>query len=181
MRRVLIVLVLLGAVLSLSGSAYAWNMLQTNTYWLQNTADTTGASAFDRIDLQWLSGSQFASPAMLNYGSSLSAWSVSGTSTAAAATIGSAQTYVDMNFNFLGDSPSATELLYSVSLNGILVNMQRVWYPQDSTSDVNGWNCEYLSQDEFNRLASTAAVPEPATMALLGMGVLGLAGLRRKS
>jgi hypothetical protein len=51
------------------------------------------------------------------------------------------------------------------------------WEPFRGMSANSPWGVEYAT---FAHVASTAAVPEPSTLLLLGSWLLGLAGLRRK-
>ena len=178
MKKVLIVLVLLAAVFSLSGSAFAWTI--PNTYWNQGTSDT-GGSLFDRINLVWLTGAQLASPAMTDRGG-FSSWSVSGDATQAVAVTAIDSNDINFDINFLGAAFTATSFLLSVSRDDTTLVRYFNSYPSTASPNVNSWHWESVTQDQWNRLAPTASpVPEPATMALLGMGVLGLVGLKRKA
>ncbi len=173
MKKLLTMLFVVSIMLAVSSSAFAWTMLDTGVYWRQDSSDL-GGSQFDKVTLSWISGAQFASPAMLNY-FSFNTWTVTGNALASMATAPAPTNGpIGINFAFQGTSPSATNFYYGAWLDNDLLAMYRVWYPDSGPGNVRLWQAELIENPQW------PVVPEPGSMLLLSMGILGLFGLRKK-
>ncbi len=90
-----------------------------------------------------------------------------------------------------GSAINASQGPIVVDVNYVLLNSNRMYAASGSGwnwDEGQAWSQSFVLTGPIDTLGdrpegggSTAPVPEPATMAMLGMGILGLFGLRRKA
>jgi len=175
MKKLLTVL-LVGLILGLSSSAFAAVLPIGDVFnigsWGQSFNES-GVGNFNQLAVWSLTGAGFEQPAFRNF--SAAGWTNYGATIDNAYALGSSPT-TNMNFDigFNGLSSSPLSFLFMASEDLVV----KEW----AVASWNGsaWNFSTPTKDILAGKGPTAAVPEPATMSLLGLGLLGLLRGRRK-
>ena len=178
--RKVIMLLAVAAVICLPGMAMADYTLQagTNFYWSQ-----PGSITFDQFDTYFSNGTTFSSAvidgdvATIGWGGSFNGtdgWVGTKISDTLSRATGNDTSVLNWNYNFNGALPASYPLTFDINyyLDGRFVGHEGY--------QITAWNT-YTPPNGFNQVEyNSNAVPEPATMLLLGFGLVGLAGARRK-
>ncbi len=111
-------------------------------------------------------------PVLTGTGASISGTGLTGKSGTWTFTQGST-TYEVVGIEINGGSKGALYLVTPAALNGF-------WDTNDLTAGASSNTPNLSHMDFFARIASTTTVPEPATLALIGAGLVGVWSVRRR-
>lgn len=174
MKKVLMFLVICGFVMTMSASAFAMVLPVGAPFsigsWSQQFNES-GVGSFNQIAVWSLSGDIFEAPAFTAF--SASGWTSYDPSASNAFAFGPDNSNLNFNINFVGTSATPLSFLFMAS--------------QDLTAKEwafaswnNGWTIRAATGEEIGNKGPTTPVPEPTTILLLGMGALGLFGLKKR-
>jgi hypothetical protein len=178
MKRALMILGVCGLTMFLATSAFAAILPIGGAFsssigsWAQQFNES-GVGTFNQGGIWSLSGDIFEAPGFSN--ASSTDWFSDAPSASYAYAFGPSTTSLDFNINFNGSSSSSLSFLFMAS--------------QDM--DVREWAYASWNGSSWSIRAATdtetagkgpidpSAIPEPATMSLLGLGLLGIFGLKK--
>ncbi len=180
MKRLIFTLILflcLGFVTPVSASVMAiGDPIPANSWYIR--WNESGDGPFNQAGVFGLNGTKFEAPAFRN--SSAAGWSSYDPSDTKAYAFGPTVSSIDWDQWYVGN-PLGEDYLFYVSLDSAFV-----WRGRLTANQNGGWSATPLNDNDvgWRELGGgspiNSAVPEPATMSLLGLGLFGLLRFRRK-
>jgi hypothetical protein len=176
----------LGAMIFLPGMAMAWI---SPVAFIENGTDPTGFNhgQFNKIEIFMIDGSVFDAPFIQEASIAGAGWSSSLVQPKYTLVTGPLTSYLGPFTVELPDPSNIQHVLdYFVWKDSALLYAQRLtWDGTGSGGDYNGWSYPILASDGSNYTYDGTSgtydrAPLPPSLLLLGTGLLGLLGLRRK-